>query len=115
MILVLFFEQCLNGIQKEFQLYSVRFIQSMYQMFYLDMFLPSSVADLLQNNSVTSKEALKILTQYFFNVIFFLLKTKHSLLPSSIFSGFVCFSVVYGGGGGKASDYIAIFAYFPQC
>jgi len=39
-------------------------------MFCLDMFLPSSVADLLQNNSVTSKEALKILTQYFVNVIF---------------------------------------------
>lgn len=88
---MLFFEQCLSGVQKEFQFYSVIFIQSVYQMFCLDLFLPRSMADLLQNNSVSSKEALKILTQYFFNVFFF---TQDKTQFDSFLNLF-CFCVFY--------------------
>lgn len=66
-------------------------IYSVYQMFCLDLFLPGSMADLLQNNSVTSKEALKILTQYFFNVFFF---TQDKIQFDSFLNLF-CFCVFY--------------------
>lgn len=67
---------------------------SLYQMFCLDMFLPISVADLLQNKSVTANETLKILS--IFNVIFKFFYLRQNIIH--FFPDLSCFCEVFNNG-----------------
>lgn len=63
---VIFFVQCLSGAQKEFRLYSGQ----IYSVCVSDVLL-RYISSLFSGWFAAEQEALKTLTQYFLNIIFF--------------------------------------------